>query len=113
MLLHLVEPDAQPDDRILDGRQILGINPWIKPAKFLLSIGIYLVTFAWMVPRVHGYTRSRQTIAWGVLIAMTTISVGARLWMNRFAWVGTMSKVPLAVAVTLLHLPSQPCAAFW
>jgi hypothetical protein len=55
----------------VDGRQILGINPWIKPAKFLLSIGIYLVTFAWMVPRVRGYARSRQAIAWGVLIAMT------------------------------------------
>jgi len=56
----------------MDDRVILGINPWIKPAKFLLSIGIYLVTFAWMVPRVRGYTRSRQAIAWGVLIAMTT-----------------------------------------
>jgi hypothetical protein len=56
----------------VDDRQILGINPWIKPAKFLLSIGIYLVTFAWMVPRVHGYRGSRQTIAWGVLIAMAT-----------------------------------------
>ena len=55
-----------------DDRLILGINPWIKPAKFLVSVGIYLITIAWMVPRVRGHERARQVIAWGVLIALVT-----------------------------------------
>jgi len=55
----------------VDDRLILGINPWIKPTKFLLSVGIYLVTFAWMIPRVHGAERSKAVIAWGVLIVMS------------------------------------------
>lgn len=55
----------------MDDRLILGINPWIKPTKFLLSVGIYLVTFAWMIPRVRGADRSKAVIAWGVLLVMT------------------------------------------
>jgi hypothetical protein len=57
---------------LLDDRLILGINPWIKPAKFLASIAIYLLTFSWMVPRVDGHRRAKAVIAWGVLIAMVT-----------------------------------------
>ena len=55
----------------VDDRLILGINPWIKPAKFLVSIGIYLITIAWMVQRVRGNERARAIIAWGILLVMT------------------------------------------
>ena len=34
-----------------DTRLILGINPWIKPMKFLSSIAIFLWTMAWFMPR--------------------------------------------------------------
>ena len=33
-----------------DTRQILGINPWIKPMKFMISIAIFLWTVAWFMP---------------------------------------------------------------
>lgn len=56
----------------VDDRVILGINPWIKPAKFLASVGIYFITIAWMVPRVRGYERTRSVIAWGVLITLVS-----------------------------------------
>lgn len=55
----------------MDGRLIMGINPWIKPTKFLISIGIYLVTVAWLIPRVRSAARSKAIIAWGVLFALT------------------------------------------
>ena len=55
----------------MDDRLVLGINPWIKPAKFLVSIGIYLITIAWMVQRVQGNERARAIIAWGILVVMT------------------------------------------
>lgn len=59
----------------IDDRTIMGINPWIKPAKFLMSVGIYLITFAWMVPRVEGHRRAKSVIAWSVIVAMVTENV--------------------------------------
>jgi hypothetical protein len=32
-----------------DGRQVLGINRWIKPMKFAASIAIYLMTMGWIL----------------------------------------------------------------
>jgi len=31
----------------IDDREVLGVNVWIKPAKFFVSIGIYALTLAW------------------------------------------------------------------
>jgi hypothetical protein len=36
-----------------DTRQILGLNPWIKPMKFMISITIFLWTVAWFMPEIH------------------------------------------------------------
>ena len=33
-----------------DTRQILGLNPWIKPMKFMASITIFFWTVAWFMP---------------------------------------------------------------
>jgi hypothetical protein len=38
---------------ISDTRLILGINPWIKPMKFLISVTIFLWTIAWFMPEVR------------------------------------------------------------
>jgi hypothetical protein len=59
----------------IDDRLIMGINPWIKPSKFLVSVGVYLITFAWMVPRVQGHDRAKGIIAWGVIVAMVSENV--------------------------------------
>src|SRR5688500_1448674 len=59
-----------------DNRLIMGINPWVKPAKFLVSVGIYLITLAWMIPRVRGHQWAKSVIAWGVLIAMVLENIG-------------------------------------
>jgi hypothetical protein len=32
---------------LLDDRQVLGINTWVKPMKFMFSLAIYLWTIAW------------------------------------------------------------------
>lgn len=57
---------------LVDDRVILGIDPWVKPAKFLASIGIYLITFAWMIPQVESNKRAASRIAWLVIVSMTT-----------------------------------------
>lgn len=70
-IAHLVAVIPALAAMAMDDRLIMGINPWIKPTKFLVSVGIYLVTFAWMIPRVRGANRSKAIIAWGVLLVMT------------------------------------------
>jgi hypothetical protein len=48
-----------------DSQQILGINRWIKPMKFMISGGIYLWTVAVYLYYLHGYKFSSRLIAWG------------------------------------------------
>lgn len=53
----------------LDNRVLMGVNVWLKPAKFAISIGIFLWTMAWFV----GYLaeNSTKTIAvWLMTITM-------------------------------------------
>jgi len=55
---------------LFDSREVLGINPWIKPIKFCLSIGIYAWTFGWMLWDLHGKQRWIKGISWAVAISM-------------------------------------------
>lgn len=50
-----------------DHRLILGINPWIKPMKFAISIAIYVWTVAWMLEFLP---RQQRLIEWGTASAM-------------------------------------------
>lgn len=53
----------------IDSREILGIDRWIKPFKFALSIWIYLWTFGWFA----AYLRSgslRRVLSWTTAICM-------------------------------------------
>ena len=34
---------------LLDDRELLGVSVWLKPAKFALSIAVYLLTLAWLL----------------------------------------------------------------
>ena len=49
---------------ISDPRLILGINPWIKPMKFLTSITLFLWSFAWFMPETADKPRQRQIVRW-------------------------------------------------
>jgi hypothetical protein len=52
-----------------DSRLVLGINPWIKPAKFLVSITIFLWTVAWFMPETTSH-RGRAIVRWIIGPAM-------------------------------------------
>lgn len=54
-----------------DTRLILGLNPWIKPMKFLISITFFLWTVAWFMPETGPYPRARAVIRWTIATAMT------------------------------------------
>jgi hypothetical protein len=55
---------------ISDTRLILGINPWIKPMKFLTSITIFLWTVAWFMPETRPNEKLRNIVRWTIGLAM-------------------------------------------
>ena len=52
-----------------DDTLVSGINAWIKPIKFSLSIALYLFTFAWCLHYLKS-EKSKKIISWVVLITM-------------------------------------------
>lgn len=65
----------------VDTTQVLGIPRWIKPAKFAVSIAIYLATIAWLLPSAAVSARTRQwlvgVIGGTMLFEMIAIAVQA------------------------------------
>ncbi len=54
-----------------DNRTVMGINPWIKPLKFDLSVAVYLWTLGWLLYALAGrFPGSVRWISWGVLVCM-------------------------------------------
>jgi len=53
----------------IDDTVITGINAWIKPMKFALSITIYSWTFAWLLDYLPS-TGKRSFISWGIVVCM-------------------------------------------
>jgi hypothetical protein len=51
-----------------DARTIMGLNPWVKPAKFLVSITVYVWTLAWLTRYVSSYKRSVGLISRGTAL---------------------------------------------
>lgn len=48
---------------VVDPKVITGVNGWIKPLKFLISIVIYCATFLWLLTYVQGRRRWVQAAA--------------------------------------------------
>ena len=55
---------------LVDDRAVTGLNVWIKPLKFAVSVGVYLWTVAWFLPhlRVSGWVA--RGLGWAVAAAM-------------------------------------------
>ncbi|MGH9161545.1 MAG: hypothetical protein ACRD2X_16380 [Vicinamibacteraceae bacterium] len=53
-----------------DPRLVSGINPWIKPLKFALSIALYALTVAWYMGEARKHGALRSTVRWGIAVAM-------------------------------------------
>ena len=53
-----------------DGRTVLGEGVWLKPARFAVSISVYLVTLAWLLAAARPARRVAALVRWGVLACM-------------------------------------------
>lgn len=51
-----------------DSTQVLGINRWIKPMKFFVSIAIFVWTTAVYLYFLKGYEKSARRISWGMIL---------------------------------------------
>lgn len=55
---------------LLDSTQVLGINRWIKPIKFSVSIAAYLWTMAWLSGHLEGERKRVRVIALVIIVTM-------------------------------------------
>jgi len=55
-----------------DSRFVMGVNPWIKPIKFAVSIAIYVWTVAWLLEYLRLASWAEKIISWGISISMLT-----------------------------------------
>ena len=53
-----------------DTRTIMGINPWIKPMKFLTSVTIFMWTIAWFMPEAQPNPAKRAFVSWTIALMM-------------------------------------------
>lgn len=56
---------------LVDQRQVLGVDTWLKPLKFSLSILLYSVTWAWLIAHLPRFRRVAHTA--GTVIAVALI----------------------------------------
>ncbi len=65
---------------LFDGRQIMGVNPWLKPIKFEISVAIFLLTVGLLLIQLQqmygridagrGWSSVASLVGWTVAIAM-------------------------------------------
>ena len=79
-LLHFLAFGLALGLMLFDHREILGINVWIKPAKFLISTGIYLWTIGWLLNYVESPIVARSSL--GTIASLLLILENAAVIMQ-------------------------------
>ena len=51
-----------------DARTIAGLNPWVKPMKFCVSITAYVWTLAWFVGYLRTHRHAVRLVSWGTAL---------------------------------------------
>lgn len=122
---------------MIDDRMLNGISVWIKPLKFQLSVGLYLLTLAWFVGALPEQARHGRAVRVLVVLALaaSTFEIGYIMLqaaqglashynvadpfhrlMYTLMGIGavTLTAVSPALAVLLLrHRPQAWSTAFW
>ena len=110
---------------IFDPRLLTGLSIWMKPLKFSVSIGIYCVSWAWLISQMHRFRRmawwtgalaaagllTEQVIILGDVVRGTTSHYNvstpfdAALWAIMAASISVVWIATLAVAAILFANP--------
>lgn len=108
----------------IDDRQVLGINTWVKPAKFMFSLTVYLWSVAWFSEYIRKPKWRIRTIS--VIISIVIVIESACLFIQAargttshfnvstdfdaaiFSTMGTMIAIDMFLGVLLLSMYSNP-----
>ena len=109
---------------LIDYRQVMGINAWIKPAKFMFSLSVYLWTIAWLSAYIDRPRWRIRTIS--VLIAIVILVESACILLQAgrgttshynvstdfdaavFQTMGAMITIDLLLGVLILLMFANP-----
>ena len=99
-----------------DSRSVLGLNPWVKPMKFALSIAIYTATVGWFIQYLHFEERIKWWITRGIggamLVEIAVITFqGARAVPSHFNF-NTLFDVALNGIMVVMILLNTILAAY-
>jgi hypothetical protein len=77
VLLHFLAAIGCLLGLLLDDRLLMGVNVWIKPLKFAISDGIYILSFGYLIT-LYPYSASKknainQVVVWTLLIEIGII----------------------------------------
>lgn len=111
---------------LIDDRQVLGINTWVKPAKFMFSLTVYLWTIAWFSEYIN---RPRWRVrAISVVISVIIIIESACILIQAgrgttshynvstdfdaavFQTMGIMIAIDMLIGLLILFMFSKPSA---
>ncbi len=103
---------------LVDTRVILGINPWIKPMKFAVSIGIFLWTLAWLWPEADArFDRQLRWIRRVIIVALagevTLISLQSARGTTSHFNVGTPLDAMIFQAMGVMIIANTIAVAAW
>lgn len=60
---------------LIDDRTLMGVNVWIKPLKFAISTGIYLLTVGFLIT-LYPYSKRKSTLIKGIVSWTLLIEIG-------------------------------------
>jgi hypothetical protein len=124
--LHVVLLLATLAGVLTDDRVVVGVNPWLKPMKFMFSIAIYLWTIAWFSKYIRRPRWLLTTVSIVIALTMIIESVCILLQAARgttshynvatdfdaaiFQTIGVMIGINVVMAVVILFMFGKPSA---
>jgi hypothetical protein len=124
--LHVVLLLATLTGLLTDDRVVMGLNPWLKPMKFMLSIAIYLWTIAWFSKYIRRPRWLLTTVSIVISLSMIIESACILLQAARgttshynvgtdfdaaiFQTMSVMIGINMVMAVVILFMFSKPSA---
>ncbi len=93
----------------IDNRAVTGVNTWIKPMKFCLSVAAYVWTLAWFLHYVRDSRRSFKIISVGVTVFMflemaCIYSQGARGVQSHFNFSTSYDAIVFSMMGMMIYL---------
>jgi hypothetical protein len=97
---------------LVDHRQVTGIDTWLKPLKFSLSILLYSVTWAWLIAHLPKWRRVAHVTGTVIAVALTVEQIlivgaaatGTTSHFNVSTAFATVVWAVMAVSITVLYI---------